>query len=190
MDRSRSPRNLSDEARLLQRLEEVELPPGATDAERAAARAEAAAEVEAKAVHLELIFDSRSSARGTDIAPLLLWSWSRIDRWGIHRAVRRTAPGRTLIVGSPFGRLARHAAHRRRSTLAVAAVLLLLTALLLRARDDRPLEFIADYFSEVLNGTHVLLREYSFVSRCARDRCEERAQHPGRRRVRFHLRCR
>ena len=46
MDRSRSPRNLSDEARLLQRLEEVELPPGATDAERVAARAEAAAGVE------------------------------------------------------------------------------------------------------------------------------------------------
>ena len=45
MDRSRSPRNLSDEARLLQRLEEVELPPGATDAERAAARAEAEAAV-------------------------------------------------------------------------------------------------------------------------------------------------
>ena len=47
MDRSRSPRNLSDEARLLQRLAEPELPPGASDAERAAARAEAAAEVEA-----------------------------------------------------------------------------------------------------------------------------------------------
>ena len=46
MDRNRSPRNLSDEARLLQRLEEVELPPGATDAERVAARAEAAAGVE------------------------------------------------------------------------------------------------------------------------------------------------
>ena len=45
MDRSRSPRNLSDEARLLQRLEEVELPPGATDAERAATRAEAAVAV-------------------------------------------------------------------------------------------------------------------------------------------------
>ena len=59
MDRNRSPRRyhnaggqvsyyppLSDEARLLQRLEEVELPPGATDAERVAARAEAAAGVE------------------------------------------------------------------------------------------------------------------------------------------------
>ena len=43
-------------------------------------------------------------------------------------------------------------------------------SLLLRAKDDRPLEFIADYFSEVLNGTHVLLREYGFVSKCARDR--------------------
>ena len=47
MDRSRSPRNLSDEARFLQRLAEPELPPGASDAERAAARAEAAAGVEA-----------------------------------------------------------------------------------------------------------------------------------------------
>ena len=46
MDRSRSPRNLSDEARFLQRLAEPELPPGASDAERAAARAEAAAGVE------------------------------------------------------------------------------------------------------------------------------------------------
>ena len=46
MDRSRSPRNLSDEARLLQRLAEPELPPGASDAERAAARADAAAGVE------------------------------------------------------------------------------------------------------------------------------------------------
>ena len=46
MDRSRSPRNLSDEARLLQRLVEVELPPGASDAECAATRAEAAAAVQ------------------------------------------------------------------------------------------------------------------------------------------------
>ena len=45
MDRSRSPRRLSDEARFLQRLEEVELLPGATDAEREAARVEAAAAV-------------------------------------------------------------------------------------------------------------------------------------------------
>ena len=48
MDRSRSPRvPLSDEAHLLQRLAEPELPSGVTDAERAAARAEAAAGVEA-----------------------------------------------------------------------------------------------------------------------------------------------
>ena len=47
MDRSRSPRApLSDEARLLQRLAEPELPPEATDAERAEARADAAAGVE------------------------------------------------------------------------------------------------------------------------------------------------
>ena len=37
---------LSDEARFLQRLAEPELPPGASDAERAAARADAAAGVE------------------------------------------------------------------------------------------------------------------------------------------------
>ena len=60
MDHSRSPRRyhnaggqvsyyppLSDEARFLQRLAEPELPPGTTDAERAAARADTAAEVEA-----------------------------------------------------------------------------------------------------------------------------------------------
>ena len=59
MDHSRSPRRyhnaggqvsyypmLSDEARFLQRLAEPELPPGASDAERATARASAAAEVE------------------------------------------------------------------------------------------------------------------------------------------------
>ena len=60
MDRSRSPPvlyprgngqvsyhpPLSDGARFLQRLAEPELSPGATDAERAAARAEAAAVVE------------------------------------------------------------------------------------------------------------------------------------------------
>ena len=53
MDRSRSPRvPFSDEARLLQRLAEPELPPGATDAERAAARADAAAGVEHAATEL------------------------------------------------------------------------------------------------------------------------------------------
>ena len=45
MDRSRSPRVLSDEARFLQRLAEPELPPGTTDAERAAAAAEVEAAV-------------------------------------------------------------------------------------------------------------------------------------------------
>ena len=45
MDRSRTPRNLSDEARFLQRLAEPELPPGTTDAERAAAAAEVEAAV-------------------------------------------------------------------------------------------------------------------------------------------------
>jgi hypothetical protein len=42
--------------------------------------------------------------------------------------------------------------------------------LLLRARDERPLEFLADYFEEVLNGSDVLLREFSYVSSCARTR--------------------
>jgi hypothetical protein len=44
------------------------------------------------------------------------------------------------------------------------------TSLLLQCRDDRPLEFISEYFSEVLNGTHVLLRDFSYVSRCSHDR--------------------
>ena len=44
------------------------------------------------------------------------------------------------------------------------------TALLLQARDEHPLDFIAEYFSSVLNGTHVLLREYAYVSRSPRDR--------------------
>ena len=48
--RSRSPRRLSDEAQLLQRLANPELPPGTSDAERAAAMADAAAEVEQAAV--------------------------------------------------------------------------------------------------------------------------------------------
>ena len=65
MDHSRSPRRyhnaggqvsyyppLSDEARLLQRLAEPELPPEATDAERAAARADSAAGVEHAATEL------------------------------------------------------------------------------------------------------------------------------------------
>lgn len=42
--------------------------------------------------------------------------------------------------------------------------------LLLRARDERPLDFIADYFTEVLHGTHVLMREFSYVNRSSRDR--------------------
>jgi len=42
--------------------------------------------------------------------------------------------------------------------------------LLLKARDERPLEFISEYFNTVLNGTHVLLREYSYVNSCARNR--------------------
>ena len=42
--------------------------------------------------------------------------------------------------------------------------------LLLRTRDEQPLDFISEYFGEVLNGTHVLLREFAVVNRCPRDR--------------------
>lgn len=48
------------------------------------------------------------------------------------------------------------------------------TSLLLVARtarpQTRPLEFIADYFSSVLAGTHVLLRDYEYVNACERNR--------------------
>ena len=43
-------------------------------------------------------------------------------------------------------------------------------ALLLRLRPAQPLEFIANYFEEVLNGTHVLLRDFEFISQCPRNR--------------------
>ena len=35
-----------------------------------------------------------------------------------------------------------------------------------QARDERPLEFIADYFNSVLAGTHVLLREFRYINAC------------------------
>ena len=44
------------------------------------------------------------------------------------------------------------------------------TTLLLRIRPTTPLDFIASYFSEVLNGTHVLLREFAYVSACPHNR--------------------
>jgi hypothetical protein len=44
------------------------------------------------------------------------------------------------------------------------------TTLLLRIRPAAPLDFIASYFSEVLNGTHVLLREFAYVSACPHNR--------------------
>jgi hypothetical protein len=48
--------------------------------------------------------------------------------------------------------------------------------LLLQSRNDRPLEFIADYFGKVLDGTHVLLREFAYVNRRAPPRAgRERA---------------
>ena len=55
MDRSRSrsrSRRLSDKAQLLQRLGQRELPPGTSDVERAAAMAEAAAEVEQTVIEM------------------------------------------------------------------------------------------------------------------------------------------
>lgn len=42
--------------------------------------------------------------------------------------------------------------------------------LLLKARDDRPLDFISEYFADVMNGTGVLLREYAHVNRNTRNR--------------------
>ena len=42
--------------------------------------------------------------------------------------------------------------------------------LLLQSRNDRPLKFIADYFGKVLDGTHVLLREFAYVYSCPRNR--------------------
>lgn len=43
-------------------------------------------------------------------------------------------------------------------------------SLLLQARDDHPLEFIAEYFSEVLNGKSVLQREFDYVNQTANNR--------------------
>mmetsp|Transcript_70221 Transcript_70221/g.116677 ORF Transcript_70221/g.116677 Transcript_70221/m.116677 type:complete len:351 (-) Transcript_70221:299-1351(-) len=45
-------------------------------------------------------------------------------------------------------------------------------ALLLQARHERPLEFIGEYFGEVLSGTHVLLREYEYINSCVRNRLD------------------
>jgi hypothetical protein len=39
-----------------------------------------------------------------------------------------------------------------------------------QARTDRPIEFIADYFSSVISGTHVVLRNFDFVNACDRNR--------------------
>ena len=43
-------------------------------------------------------------------------------------------------------------------------------SLLLQARDERPLDFIAEYFCEVMHGRHVLCREFSFVNQSAHNR--------------------
>lgn len=37
-------------------------------------------------------------------------------------------------------------------------------------RTEQPLEFFADYFASVLAGTHVLLREFSYVNASERNR--------------------
>ena len=42
--------------------------------------------------------------------------------------------------------------------------------LLLRLRPAAPLDFIANYFAEVLNGTHVLLRDFAYISACPHSR--------------------
>ena len=71
MDRSRIPRvPLSDEARLLQRLAEPQLPPEATDAERAAARAEAAAQVESCAARAGMLDPSEYAGGSFTISNL------------------------------------------------------------------------------------------------------------------------
>ena len=44
------------------------------------------------------------------------------------------------------------------------------TTLLLRIRPAAPLDFIASYFSDVINGTHVLLRDFAYVSACPHNR--------------------
>jgi len=43
-------------------------------------------------------------------------------------------------------------------------------SLLVQLRPERPLEFIADFFGNVLNGRHVLMREYEYINSCARNR--------------------
>lgn len=43
-------------------------------------------------------------------------------------------------------------------------------SLLLLARDERPLELLAEYFSEVISGKHVLCREFSFINQSAHNR--------------------
>jgi hypothetical protein len=37
-------------------------------------------------------------------------------------------------------------------------------------RTDRPIEFIADYFSSVIAGTHVVLRNFEYVNACEGNR--------------------
>lgn len=43
-------------------------------------------------------------------------------------------------------------------------------SLLLQSRDDRPLEFIADYFTEVLSGKNVLCRDFEYISQTPANR--------------------
>ena len=45
-----------------------------------------------------------------------------------------------------------------------------MVTLLLRLRPAAPLDFIANYFAEVLNGTHVLLRDFAYISACPHNR--------------------
>eukprot|EP00962_Isochrysis_galbana_P044250 scaffold17115_cov109-Isochrysis_galbana.AAC.1 len=39
-----------------------------------------------------------------------------------------------------------------------------------QARTDRPIEFIADYFSSVITGTHVVLRNFDYINACEHNR--------------------
>ena len=105
MDRSRSPRNLSDEARFLQRLAEPELPPGASDAERAAARAEAA---------FALLRCSSIASAKTFSAPSLSPSLAVAipSRWSSVARLRSPASPVSVISGSASSIFAFAAAHR------------------------------------------------------------------------------
>jgi len=44
------------------------------------------------------------------------------------------------------------------------------TSLLLQVRTERPIEFIADYFSSIMAGAHVIMRDFQYVNASERNR--------------------